>query len=280
MKVLRNPKLLTDAMLRLRNRRKRIGFVPTMGCLHEGHLSLVRRARKENEVVVVSIFVNPAQFGPREDFKRYPRQLKQDRKLLKREHVDYLFIPSRQSMYPKGFRDVVEPGPMNKYLCGPKRPGHFRGVATVVKRLFQMVRPCAAYFGEKDFQQARIIEEMVRRIPMPVRIKTCPIVREADGLAMSSRNRYLSKSERVRARALYRSLVIARNYIDSGERDAGRVKKVMRNLLLSYANKIDYAEAADPKTCAPLKRMERHVLLALACYVGRTRLIDNLVIRL
>src|SRR3990167_8657969 len=181
MKVIKTPTELNQLVRSMRKAGKRIGFVPTMGCLHEGHLSLVRRARKENEVVVVSIFVNPLQFGPREDFKRYPRNWNGDKNWLRREGVDFLFAPTRACMFPRNFRQFVNPGPLARYLCGPKRPGHFRGVATVVKRLFDIVAPYAAYFGEKDYQQARIIESMVKRFQLPVRIKTSPIVREQDG---------------------------------------------------------------------------------------------------
>ncbi|MBI4372336.1 MAG: pantoate--beta-alanine ligase [Candidatus Omnitrophica bacterium] len=279
MRVIKSPRQLTQILGRRRKTAKRIGFVPTMGYLHEGHLSLIRRARKENDIVVASIFVNPTQFGPREDFKRYPRNLKRDRSLLKRTRVNYLFIPSTESIYPKGFRDFIDPGPIARYLCGPKRPGHFRGVTTVVKRLFEIVRPDAAYFGAKDYQQAKIIEDMVRRFRLPIRIKICPTVREKDGLAMSSRNSYLSKKNRISAPAIYRSLVLARKLIRLGELSAEKVKKAVRKTLISHVDRIDYIEIVDPKTCAPLRRIKSSVVVAIACYLGSTRLIDNLLIK-
>ena len=283
MQVIKSTKEFTKRIIQIKQSGKRIGFVPTMGCLHEGHLSLVRRARRENDVVVVSIFVNPTQFGPREDFKRYPRNLARDKKLLRREHVDYLFTPSRTAIYPKGFREFIHPGPLARHLCGPKRPGHFRGVATVVNRLFQMVQPHVAYFGEKDYQQARIVEGMVRRLRLAVRIQTCPMVREADGLAMSSRNRYLSRKERILARSLYQSLLEARRLIRSGERDVSKVKKTIRGILTAHVGKIDYIdyiEVVHPKKLIPVKRIHTSVLVAVACYLGSTRLIDNLLIKI
>ena len=280
MKVLKSAKRLTSVIARFKKKGKRIGFVPTMGFLHEGHLSLVRKARRENDIVAVSIFVNPTQFGPHEDYRRYPRHRARDTRLLKREGVDYLFVPSRSSIYPSHFRDYVRPGPLARYLCGPKRPGHFRGVATVVKRLFDIVAPYAAYFGEKDYQQARIIESMVKRFQLPVRIKTSPIVREQDGLAMSSRNRYLSREERISARFLYQALLLARKLVrQQGVRDVRRVKQAVQNVLAPHVTKIDYVAIVHPQTLKPLKRVNHSALIALACYVGRTRLIDNMVVR-
>lgn len=279
MKVSRNPKELTREVDRLKRKGKRIGFVPTMGFLHEGHLSLIRKARQENDIVVVSIFVNPTQFGPREDYRRYPRDLKRDQSLLKGEGVDYLFVPSRDSIYPKNFRDYVSPGPLAKYLCGPKRPGHFRGVATVVKRFFDIVVPHVAYFGEKDYQQARIIESMVKRFRLSIRIKTGPIVREQDGLAMSSRNKYLSRRERISARSLYSSLTFGRKLIRQGVRDTSAVRRAIRKVLTPHVDKIDYVAIAHPHTLKPMKRLKHSALLAVACYIGRTRLIDNMVVK-
>ena len=279
MQVIKSTKQLTERMNSLRQSGKRICFVPTMVYLHKGHLSLVHRARRENNIVVVSIFVNPTQFGRGEDFKRYPRNLSRDRKLLSRERVDYLFVPSQSSVYPKQFRKFINPGPLARYLCGPKRPGHFRGVATVVYRLFQIVQPHAAYFGRKDYQQARIIENLVQRFHLPIRIKMCPIIREKDGLAMSSRNRYLSKKERISARSLYQSLLEARRLIRSGERNINKIKKAMRNILIGRVSKVDYVEVVDLKKLVPLKQIQGMVLVAVACYLGSTRLIDNLLIR-
>ena len=279
MKVIKSPRRLNQILHALREKGKRIGFVPTMGYLHTGHLSLVRCARRENDVVVVSIFVNPTQFGPREDFKRYPRDLGRDKMLLKDERVGYLFVPSRTSIYPKGFRNFINPGLTARYLCGPKRPGHFRGVATVVNRLFETVEPHAAYFGRKDYQQARIIEDMVHRLRLPIKIRMCSIVREADGLAMSSRNRYLSRKERILARSLYQSLMAAKKLIHLGERHAQNIKDAMRKILINHVNKIDYVEIIDPVQCAPVKQIKLPVLAVIACYIGSTRLIDNLLIK-
>lgn len=279
MKLIQSPSKLNRLVHQLKRKGRRIGFVPTMGYLHKGHLALVKRALKENDVVIVSIFVNPTQFGPKEDFKRYPRNLKRDQKFLKQVHTDYLFAPTRRSVYPKGFREFVSPGPLAKYLCGPKRPGHFQGVATVVNRLFQMVAPDSAYFGEKDYQQLRVIQEMVRRFRLPIAIKRCPIVRERDGLAMSSRNRYLSTKERIQARALYQSLLKAHKLIKGGERDAGRIKREIRKFLKPYVTKIDYVEISNPSTLVLVKRVKGSVLVTLACFIGTTRLIDNKIIK-
>ena len=279
MQVIKSVKQLTNCLSNPRRLGKRIGFVPTMGDLHEGHLSLVRRARRENDIVVVSIFVNPTQFGSKEDFKKYPRNLSRDQKLLKREHVDYIFAPSKASIYPKHFRGFINPGPLARYLCGPKRPGHFRGVATVVHLLFQMVQPDTAYFGEKDYQQVKVIEDMVHRLRLPVRIKACPIVRERDGLAMSSRNRYLSRKERISARCLYQALLKAKRLIRSGKYQALEIKRAVRNILMKHVSKIDYIEIADPETLMPLRRVQIPALVAIACYMGPTRLIDNFVIK-
>ncbi|MBI4394751.1 MAG: pantoate--beta-alanine ligase [Candidatus Omnitrophica bacterium] len=279
MLTIKNPRELTSILNRDRDQGKRIGFVPTMGYLHEGHLSLIRSARKENGIVVVSIFVNPIQFGPYEDFKRYPRNLKMDQRLLKQARVDYLFAPSTNSIYPKGFRGFIDPGPLARYLCGPKRPGHFRGVATVVNRLFRIIQPDRAYFGAKDYQQAKIIEDMIRKFRLPIQMKICPIVREKNGLAISSRNQYLSKKERIRARSIYRSLTEARKQIRLGEQRAERIKKIIRQILLNYVDKVDYIEIVNPKTCAPIEQVKSSALLAVACYLGSTRLIDNLLVK-
>lgn len=279
MKVIKSANDLNHIIKELKQEDKQIGFVPTMGYLHEGHVSLVRRARSENDVVVVSIFVNPTQFGPKEDFKNYPRNLNRDKKLLSSVGADYLFLPSRSSIYPKGFRNYVNPGPLALPLCGAKRPGHFRGVATVVNRLFEIVTPDHAYFGEKDYQQVKVVQDMVRRKNLKVRIRTCPIVREKDGLAISSRNRYLSKQERIKARALSRSLKEARKIIRRGEKNPSQVKQLIRRILLPQVDKIDYIELMNPEELTPLKRLNPPILIALACFVGRTRLIDNLVIK-
>lgn len=259
---------------------KTIGFVPTMGFLHEGHLSLVRRAREENDIVVVSIFVNPTQFGPNEDYESYPRDFERDVKLLKELNVDVVFHPPVEEMYPKDFSTYVEETKLSRYLCGKSRPGHFRGVCTIVTKLFNIVRPTRAYFGQKDAQQFRVIKRMVRDLNMDVELVECPIVREHDGLAMSSRNIYLSDDERVQALALYNSLKLAENLIKSGERDAGVVKSAMKEFLSRYDKvKIDYVEIVDEETLEPVKHIEGKVIVAIACWVGKARLIDNVIVQ-
>ena len=259
---------------------KTIGFVPTMGFLHEGHLSLVRRAREENDIVVVSIFVNPTQFGPNEDYESYPRDFERDVKLLKELNVDVVFYPSVEEMYPKDFSTYVEETKLSRYLCGKSRPGHFRGVCTIVTKLFNIVRPTRAYFGQKDAQQFRVIKRMVRDLNMDVELVECPIVREHDGLAMSSRNIYLSGDERAQALALYNSLKLAENLIKSGERDAEVVKNAMKEFLSRYDKvKIDYVEIVDEETLEPVKHIEGKVIVAIACWVGKARLIDNVIVQ-
>jgi len=259
---------------------KTIGFVPTMGFLHEGHLSLVRRAREENDIVVVSIFVNPTQFGPNEDYESYPRDFERDVKLLKELNVDVVFYPSVEEMYPKDFSTYVEETKLSRYLCGKSRPGHFRGVCTIVTKLFNIVRPTRAYFGQKDAQQFRVIKRMVRDLNMDVELVECPIVREHDGLAMSSRNIYLSDDERAQALALYNSLKLAENLIKSGERDAEVVKNAMKEFLFRYDKvKIDYVEIVDEETLEPVKHIEGKVIVAIACWVGKARLIDNVIVQ-
>ena len=278
MKVVKSAKQLTDAVMHLKKQGKRVGFVPTMGYLHEGHISLVRRARKECDIVVVSIYVNPLQFGPKEDLKRYPRNLKRDSAMLRKVKTDFLFVPDENEIYPKGFNEFIAPGPLAHHLCGLKRPGHFRGVVTVVNRLFKIVQPDLAYFGQKDFQQVRVIQEMVRKVKSQVKIVVCPIVREPDGLAMSSRNSYLTKNERVLARSINQSLARAHKLVRAGERNAGLIKREMRKALLGRVSKIDYIEIVSAKNLRPVKQIKPGALIAIACFVGRTRLIDNLFV--
>ncbi len=256
---------------------KEVGFVPTMGYLHEGHLSLVRRAREKNDIVVVSIFVNPTQFGPNEDYERYPRDEERDRKLLIDEEVDYLFIPSVSEMYPEGFSTYVEVLGLTEGLCGAKRPGHFRGVATVVTKLLNIVQPTRAYFGEKDYQQLQVIKRLVKDLNIPVEIVGCPIVREKDGLAMSSRNTYLSPEERESALSLYRGLKLAEELFERGERNPEVIKEKVREFILSHPHvkKVDYVEIVDPENLKPVKEVKEGDVIALAVFVGNTRLIDN-----
>jgi pantoate--beta-alanine ligase len=256
---------------------KSIGFVPTMGYLHKGHLSLVEAARKENDVVVVSIFVNPTQFGPNEDYSRYPRDLERDLRLLEPIGVDYVFNPSVEEMYPAMYSTYVEEVELSKYLCGASRPGHFRGVCTVVTKLFNIVKPTKAYFGQKDAQQFRVLKRMVRDLNMDVEMIEMPIVREEDGLAMSSRNVYLNPEERKEATRLYKSLLKAKELIESGERDVQKIKSEMLKILDHPLLKVDYVEVVDEETLRPVEKIDRKVIVALAVFVGKARLIDNMI---
>jgi pantoate--beta-alanine ligase len=256
-----------------------VGLVPTMGALHEGHFSLVRQAKQHCTPVVVSIFVNPKQFGPTEDFQKYPRQLESDRAALEELGVDYLFAPSREEMYPDGFRTAVTVEGLSDRLEGRTRPGHFRGVATVVLKLLEIVQPRFAFFGRKDAQQARIIRQMVRDLNVDTEIVVCPIVREPDGLALSSRNAYLRPDERRAATALYRSLDAVRAGIAAGERDAARLLVSLRRVLDGEPKVvIDYAEIVDAETLEPVMSLRKNCYVLLAARVGSTRLIDNVFI--
>ncbi|WP_456395657.1 pantoate--beta-alanine ligase [Desulfurobacterium sp.] len=259
---------------------KTVGFVPTMGYLHEGHLSLVKKARRENDIVVMSIFVNPTQFGPNEDFEKYPRDEERDSKLAEKEGVDILFLPSVEELYSKPYRTYVEVEEITDALCGAKRPGHFRGVTTIVTKLFNIVKPDRAYFGKKDFQQYKVIEQMVKDLNMDVEIIGCPTVRENDGLAMSSRNVYLSPEERKSALSLYNSLKLAKKLIENGEKKASTIKKEMERFILSHSNvkKIDYIEIVDQDSFKEVELVKKGNLIALAVFVGNTRLIDNWVV--
>ncbi|HHP51588.1 MAG TPA: pantoate--beta-alanine ligase [Moorella mulderi] len=262
----------------LRQQGKTIGLVPTMGYLHEGHLSLVRAARRENDMVVMSIFVNPTQFGPGEDLDRYPRDLYRDMELAEKAGVDGIFAPSVEEMYPEGYSTYVEVEGLSRVLCGASRPGHFRGVATVVSKLFNIIQPHRAYFGLKDYQQALIIKRMVEDLNFPVEIVTLPTVREPDGLALSSRNQYLTLEERAKALSLYRSLKRGEEMILKGIRQVQAIKEAMAQELLKHEVKIDYVEVCNPENLSPLEEVGDRALLAVAAWVGSTRLIDNLVV--
>jgi pantoate--beta-alanine ligase len=256
-----------------------IGFVPTMGALHAGHLSLVEAARHDTSPVVASIFVNPKQFGPNEDFAKYPRAFEADRELLEHAGVDVLFAPTVEEMYPAGFRTVVNVEGLSDRLEGRVRPGHFRGVATVVLRLLEIVSPRFAYFGRKDAQQARIIRQMASDLALDTEIVACPIVREADGLAMSSRNAYLAPSERRAATVLFRALSRAREMIAAGERDAVRLVDAMRRVLAAEPLAVpDYIEIVDSDSFEPVTLLRKECLALLAVRIGATRLIDNMLI--
>ena len=256
-----------------------VGFVPTMGYFHEGHLSLMRRAKKENHWVVVSIFVNPTQFGPSEDFKDYPRDLNRDLELLKREKVNIAFVPSEEEMYPRGFDSWVDVKGVTERLEGASRPGHFRGVATVCTKLFNIIQPTRAYFGQKDAQQAIVIKKMVADLNMNLEIIVVPTVRESDGLAMSSRNTYLNLKERQAATVLFKALSLARQSWQDGERDGDKIRQQMTSLIQKEPlAKIDYVSIADPDTLEELKEIDRPALASLAVRIGKARLIDNITL--
>lgn len=258
--------------------RRTVGFVPTMGALHEGHLSLVRRSKKENEVTVVSIFVNPTQFGPNEDYTRYPKNLEKDLELLKPLAVDIVFSPEANRMFPPPFQTRVTVEELSKPLCGQSRPLFFRGVATVVLKLFNLVEPTRAYFGEKDYQQLQVVTQMVKDLNLDVEIVPCPIVREEDGLAMSSRNAYLSPSERADATLLYAGLSLGKKAILQGEKNGDTVKKIIESHIQKAGNRIEYVSIVHPKMLTDLKQIDNEALLAVAVWVGKARLIDNLLV--
>ena len=263
----------------LRRAGKRIGLVPTMGALHEGHLSLVRAARAQCDAVATSIFVNPTQFGPNEDFSKYPRSFERDCDLLEKEGVSLLFAPSVDEMYAKDAATYVTVEGMSDKLCGKSRPGHFRGVTTVVAKLFHIVEPDVAFFGQKDAAQAAIIRRMVRDLDLPVEIVACPIVRERDGLAMSSRNAYLDPQQRQAALVLSRSLMAIQDLFDQGERNATTLIAAGRQRFNAEpAVRLDYLEIVDPDTLDPIRSLNQSALVAVAAFVGTTRLIDNLLL--
>lgn len=279
MQIIRTPAEMQETALKLRAQGKRVGFVPTMGYLHEGHGSLMRLARQHADVLVVSIFVNPSQFGPSEDFSKYPRDFENDESLCRREKTDFVFYPSVADMYPPDSSVAVIEEKLSRGLCGAARPGHFRGVCTVVAKLFNIVLPDIAVFGEKDGQQLRVIERMVRDLNFPVRVIRGPTLREADGLAMSSRNSYLSPEERKQAICLRRALDRAEELFRQGERNAKRITAVMGTVIgHSSAARIDYIEVVDDASLEAVETLESPCMVALAVFVGKTRLIDNTVL--
>jgi pantoate--beta-alanine ligase len=261
--------------------RQRLGLVPTMGALHEGHLSLVRAAKAQWDSVAVSIFVNPTQFGPTEDLSKYPREFDRDCQLLEKEGVDVLFAPSVDEMYPDGQVSWVLVEGLSEKLDGRSRPGHFRGVTTIVAKLFHMIEPDAAFFGQKDAAQLAVIRRMVRDLNFPVEIVACPIVRESDGLAMSSRNAYLNREERGRALVLQRSLQQVQREFQAGERIAAKLISAAKEVFAREPQvALDYFEIVDPDTLDSVERISQKTLVAVAAYVGSTRLIDNTVLHL
>jgi pantoate--beta-alanine ligase len=279
MQIVRTIAEVRAAVRALRTEKGSLGFVPTMGALHAGHCSLVRAARARCGAVAVSIFVNPTQFGPAEDFSRYPRTFEADCKILQAEQADLLFAPDVETMYPADASTVVRVEGLRDRLDSASRPGHFDGVATVVAKLFHIVQPDAAFFGQKDAAQVAVLRRMVRDLNLPVEIAGCPTVREADGLAMSSRNRYLSPEERRQALVLWRALQAAQALAQKGEQQAARLLDAMQAVFASEpAVRIDYFTVADPDTLLPVQQVRAGALLAVAAHVGGTRLIDNILL--
>lgn len=280
MQILKTKAEVRQMIARARKEGKTIGFVPTMGYLHNGHLSLMAIAKKENDLVVASIFVNPTQFGPNEDFAKYPRDLQRDANLVKNIGVDIIFAPEVEEMYgPSGALTYVDINQLSDNLCGAKRPGHFRGVCTVVTKLFNIIQPDRAYFGQKDAQQALIIKRMTQDLDIPVEVKTLPTVRESDNLAMSSRNVYLNPEERKAALVLSGSLAMAEEMIRGGERNAQTVvDAITQKIGAEPLARIDYISAVSAETVQPIAILEGQVLIALAVFFGKTRLIDNLML--
>ncbi len=279
MKIFKYTSEITKHIKSQKMRGKRVGFVPTMGYLHKGHLSLIKAAAKDTDLVVVSIFVNPAQFGPREDFKDYPRNLGRDKRLAEDAGADIVFYPSAKEIYPNGYNTYVEVGDITRMLCGASRPSHFKGITTIVTKLFNIITPDIAYFGQKDAQQAIVIKKMARDLNMNIKIKVMPIVREGDGLAMSSRNIYLSKSQREDALVISKSLRMAKRLVLQGESDTKKIRQEMKDLINSRKKmRIDYLSIVNPDNLKELKRIRSKALIAIAASVGKTRLIDNITI--
>ncbi len=279
MEIIRTVEWMKQVSRAARSREHVLGFVPTMGAIHEGHLSLVREAKRRCSPVVVSIFVNPTQFGPSEDLAKYPRPFAADREAIESLGADYLFLPSLEEIYPKGFSTAVSVDGLGDRVEGGSRPGHFRGVATVVLKLFEIVQPSLAFFGRKDAQQQALIRRMARDLDLDAQIVTCPIVREADGLALSSRNVYLTGDDRRAATVLHRSLVALREQIDRGEHDIVRLLATIRTVIASEASvTLDYAEIVDAETFDKVMNLRGNCFAVLAAKVGGTRLIDNALI--
>lgn len=280
MRIHRNREHLARALDAVRRKNETIGFVPTMGALHQGHLSIVRHAKKENDRVVVSVFVNPLQFGPKEDYRRYPRNLRKDASLLNAENTDWLFAPDAGTLYPDGFQTTVKTGVLARRLCGPHRPGHFDGVATVVLKLLEIVRPDSLYLGQKDYQQFVVLRRMARDLDLGVHVKMAPTVREKDGLAMSSRNAFLSLSERRRAPSILAALRHTAGSLKAGRSAQQALREGLEILRQGHPNRIDYFEIVDAESLEPMVKLKKggRAVIAAAVYFGRTRLIDNILI--
>ncbi|MDO8488925.1 MAG: pantoate--beta-alanine ligase [Candidatus Omnitrophota bacterium] len=278
MRVITDPQKLNNEIKKVKRGGRTVGFIPTMGALHFGHLSLIKQSSKDNDFVIVSIFVNPAQFGQQEDLKKYPRPLKNDLQLCSKAGVNLVFMPNARIMYPEGFSTFVNVEGLNSVLCGASRPGHFRGVTTIVAKLLNIIEPDLLYLGQKDAQQAVIIGRMVKDLNFSVKVKVMPTVREPDGLAVSSRNLYLNKEQRIHAQVLFKALSLAKSLIDNGQCDCTRIISRMRLLINKKKQvKIDYIAVVDSTNLKPFKRVSRNCLVALAVYIGKTRLIDNII---
>jgi len=279
--VIRRPRVMQETSREHHSKGKTVGLVPTMGALHAGHMSLVKACREENDVTVVSLFVNPTQFAPGEDLERYPRDIEGDMQTLEEAGVDTLFMPEAAAVYPEGFSTTVKVGGLSEKLCGAFRPGHFDGVATVVTKLLNMALPTRAYFGAKDYQQSLIIRRLVEDLNIPVEIAVLPTVRDEDGLAMSSRNAYLGADERRAAGAIYRALANSKDMIEDGTRDASAIETFMKDTLAKEAliTEVQYAGVYDPKTLDDVSAITGEVLLAVAVKLSSTRLIDNMLVK-
>jgi len=279
MDIVTGAKSLQKITRELRKKNKTIGFIPTMGALHAGHLKLVRESKAKNNVTIVSIFVNPAQFSPNEDLAKYPRPFKQDKKILENEKVDYLFYPDVKTMYPAGFQTYISVNNLSNIFEGKSRPGHFTGVSTIVMKLFNLIQPTNAYFGQKDFQQCAVIRQMVRDLNLSIVINVIPTVRDQDGLALSSRNIFLNKEERKQALNLYQSLLLGKELVIAGNKDVANIKlEIKKYLEKNKLIKLDYIEICDPENLSPVKVVTKKVVILIAAYVGKTRLIDNILV--
>lgn len=280
MRIIKTIPSLQSSIKKIKTQNQSIGFVPTMGDLHKGHLSLIRKSRRENAVTIVSIFVNRKQFGPKEDFSSYPRPEKSDILLVKKEKVDIIFYPSEKEMYPTGFLTSIRVDQVSNILCGSSRPEHFKGVATVIGKLLNIVTPNVLYLGQKDAQQAVVVTRMITDLNIPTAIKICPTVRETDGLAFSSRNRFLTSRQRTEASVLYQSLKQAKKKVLSGERSTARIINLIQTQIKRHSScAIDYIACVDANSLIPLRRVKGKVMIVLAVKFGRTRLIDNMIFR-
>lgn len=279
MKRIYSPDSLTKLVDSLRKTNKTIGLVPTMGALHQGHASLITRSRRENDVTILSIFVNPAQFGPTEDFNRYPRTEIKDELLAKNNNVDIMFCPTNKSIYPSGYLTFVRVERLESMLCGAKRKGHFKGVATIVAKLLNIAKPDKLYMGQKDAQQSIIIQRMIKDLNFPVKLKICPTIREKDGLAVSSRNIYLSQSQRIEAPVIFKTLSQAKLLIKKGNKDVEKIKKYINTSIEKHSSaKVEYVDCVKADDLSEVLRLKGRILIAVALKFGKTRLIDNIIV--